>query len=201
MNWLQYILLLVFLPVTFATGLFIYNRYMKGRKRLTELRITNSTRTIMLEAWEQLNETGDPRWLIRDEEDRNRIVSAAVLREAYFDLHDDYSRITGISDKMEKYRDLTLMLMEAYELYADGEEHQMNWINNYRAMIENLMYVPDDSALDFVKYRMQVRMAFEQPIDPTTTTLFEFLQITEVVNDRNAAITAKYDKDVTSDKE
>lgn len=202
---MQLILYFGFAIVLIIIGWFIVDffnqRKIKRQKKLLPVEISTDTKTIMLDNWEQLNLTGDIKWLIIDKDNWTRFkeISPVKFRDSYFSLHDDYSKITGICEKMERWRDLMNLRLEARELLAEGEKHQINHINNFTSQIDALMTTPDEGNVDLIKHRMSIRKLYEQPIDPKTTSLYEFLQITELINEINKSRTQKDSEDVTGD--
>lgn len=202
---IQFAAYLLFSIVLIIIGWFIVDflnrRKIKRQKKLLPVELSVDTKTIMLDNWEQLNLTGDIRWLIIDKQNWDRIkeISSSKFRDSYFSVHDDYSKITGISEKMERWRDLMILRMEARELLAEGEKHQINHVNNFSAQIDAMMKAPDEGNVDLIKHRMSIRKLYEQPIDPKTTSLYEFLQITELITEIHKSRTTKDSHDATSD--
>lgn len=147
------------------------------------MKIINSTYEILLHNWEQLNIKGDLKWLIEDEKDREKKVDWQELEEAYFDIQDEYIELTkGNKDIIAKWRTLIIQRMRARVLFAAGDLFQQNWIDFYTAKIENLKSSSQD--VDIIKTRMIVQQRYGQSINPKTTTLAEFIKISEVISEQ-----------------
>ena len=148
------------------------------------MKIYNSIHEIWLHNWEQLNISGDLRWLIADEKDRTDKVDLEQLEEAYFDIQDQYIEETkGNKDLIAKWRILVIKRMTARLLYAQGDKSQLNWIEFYTAKIDNLMGTSQD--VDIIKTRMLIQQRYGQPIKPKETTLVEFIKISELISEQN----------------
>jgi len=147
------------------------------------VKILNSVYEIWLHNWEQLNISGDLRWLIEDEKDREGKFDLELLENAYFDLQDEYVEQTkGNKDLIAKWRILIIKRMTARVLYAQGDKSQLNWIEYYTAKIDNLMKTSQD--VDIIKTRMLIQQRYGQPIKPKETTLAEFIKISEIVSEQ-----------------
>ena len=147
------------------------------------MKILNSVYEIWLHNWEQLNISGDLRWLIEDEKDREGKFDLELLENAYFDLQDEYVEQTkGNKDLIAKWRILIIKRMTARVLYAQGDKSQLNWIEYYTAKIDNLMKTSQD--VDIIKTRMLIQQRYGQPIKPKETTLAEFIKISEIVSEQ-----------------
>lgn len=136
---------------------------------------------IWLENWEQLNVTGDVLWLLKDQADRKKpklLPSAEEFEKAYFSMYDEYANLTGLHEKMDKWRELMIMRIEARVEVAKGHKHWKNFIDDYTRQIENLIKGGDSSVIE---HRMIVQQAYGQAIRPRETTLREFLAITKLM--------------------
>lgn len=163
---------------------YVKYRVRKRRKKLQPVLLSTSTKNIMVNDWEQLCATGDPSWLIINPEQRDRKINPETMQEAYFSLYDDYSKHTGLAEKMEKWVSLMQHRLDARVLLMEGDAAQENLIDYYTAMIDNLMKTPDEGAVDFVKHRISVSIINNSPIDPHKTTLYEFLKATEIAEEK-----------------
>lgn len=147
------------------------------------MKIFKSVYEIWLHNWEQLNISGDLRWLIEDEKEREGKFDLELLENAYFDLQDEYVEQTkGNKDLIAKWRILIIKRMTARVLYAQGDKSQLNWIEYYTAKIDNLMNTSQD--VDIIKTRMLIQQRYGQPIKPKETTLAEFIKISEIVSEQ-----------------
>ena len=147
------------------------------------MKIFNSIYEIWLHNWEQLNISGDLRWLIVDQKEQNKKHDLELLENAYFDLQDQYVEETkGNKELISKWRTLIIKRMTARVLYAQGDKSQLNYIEFYTAKIENLMNTSQD--VDIIKTRMLIQQRYGQPIKPKETTLAEFIKISEIVSEQ-----------------
>ena len=137
---------------------------------------------IFLHNWEQLNLTNDILWLLKDQGDRERtkeLPSDEEFERAYFSLYDDYANLTELHEKMDRWRELMILRMEARVEVAEGNKARKNNIEIYTEQIKNIMKSEGDS--DVIEHRMIIQQAYGQPINPKTTTLREFLTISRLM--------------------
>lgn len=143
---------------------------------------------IPLHNWEQLNLTGDYRWLIK------KGFGAPLMEDienAYYNLHDEAAPLTGVKDFMEKWRVLILQRMEARQRLADGDKSAQNWVEHFTAMIDNLMKGTKDG--DIVKSRLSVQRVWGQSIDAKNTSYLEYLKIRQLVEEEQARNKSRLD--------
>ncbi len=141
---------------------------------------------IWLDNWEQITMTNDILWLLKDQKDRERtkeLPSESELELAYFSIYDEYADITDLHEKMDKWRELMILRMEARAELAAGNKARKNNIDVYTEQIKNIM--KSDGGSDPIEHRMAVQQAYGQPINPKTTTLREFLMICKLVERQN----------------
>lgn len=142
--------------------------------------------------WERLNTAPfDPKWMIKSDRERDNKpnISKQRYEKAYFNLHDQYSERTGASEKIDEWKTLIIMRMEARlkMVKPPGDPKQINFINNYDHMIKDLMQ-QGSGETDMVKSRMAYSQAFGGiPIDAKSISVEEYIGITEVVQDQQAA--------------
>jgi len=149
-----------------------------------EVRLCSNLKEITQHDWEELNETGDFRFLIYHEKQRKRKVKAELLDDAFCNLHDQYNKLTRNEGQIEKLIVLMQKLIEARFRVAAGDQSQMNWVNQYEAMLEELTKPNED--FDIVKTRMSVQQAYGMPINTREVSAYEFVQITNLVQEQAA---------------
>jgi hypothetical protein len=133
--------------------------------------------------WEQLSLTGDPKWLVKDDKNRDEKINEERFKELFFKLHDEFSDLTGGSEIMEKWSILMIQRMEARVLYLNGDRSQINLVNLYTAMIDELMSGSED--VNIIKSRMIIQRAYGQAINPRDYTVPEYQAIVEIVREQN----------------
>jgi hypothetical protein len=135
--------------------------------------------------WEMLSSTNDIWWLLKDQNDRSRIKELPSERElelAYFAIYDEYANFTGLHEKMDKWRELMILRMEARVELAQGNRARKNNIDVYTEQIRNIM---KSDGTDIVQTRMAVQQAYGQAINPKITTLKEFIMICKLLEQQN----------------
>ncbi len=160
-------------------------RFRKPKFKPVEL--IENIHEMFLHNWEQLQLSGDSVWMIKNEADKKYIdtINPERFKENFFNLHDQYAQLSdGVSEVMEKWRILVIQLMEATELVALGDRSQLNFVNMYEKMIDNLMKGGED--VDIIKSRMRYQKEYGQPIRPKEITVPEYKKIVEVVEDEIA---------------
>jgi len=147
---------------------------------------------MILHNWEQLQITGDSEWLIKKEKEKKYkgTIKPERLKEVFFSLHDQYAKLSnGVSEVLEKWHILVLQQMDAMELVAKGDRSQMNFVNMYQKMIDNLMNGGED--VDIIKSRMMYQKEYGQPIRPKEITVPEYRKIVELIDEENARNSSK----------
>ncbi len=155
------------------------------KKKYIAVQLYNDT-NIPLENWENIARSNDFLWLLKDQTDRERIKelpSAIEIELAYFSIYDEYAKITGLHDKLDKWRELMILRMEARVELAEGNKARKNNIDVYTEQIKQIM--KSDDSVDPVENRMAVQQAYGQNISPKTTTLREFLMICKLLERQN----------------
>lgn len=135
--------------------------------------------------WEKINMAGDLSYLIIDDKLRKKglPITKTRLEESYFTLHDQYSEITGNSDKVQEWRILVLARMEMRVRYANGDKSRINFINEYDEMIKDLM--EDGKDVDLIENRLIVQQLYGQSIDTKTISAGEYARISKLVEKQN----------------
>jgi len=153
-----------------------------------EVRLCSNLKEITQHNWEELNETGDFTFLIYHEKQRKRKVKPELLDDAFCNLHDQYNKLTQNEGQIEKLIVLMQKLIDARFRVGAGDKSQMNWVNQYEAMLEELTKPNED--FDIVKTRMSVQQAYGMPINTKEISAYEFVQITNLVQEQAARNTA-----------
>jgi hypothetical protein len=153
----------------------------------------DSIRTLPQHNWEQMNVTNDPLWLLMDQENRTRKITEEETEAAYFTIYDQYAEATGLHERMEPWRDLMIMRMEARVQVAEGDASAQNMIDIYTYRIKELMKSGGDT--NVIKNRMLVQKVYGQPIKPLEISVYEYLMICQIVQEMNTATTPTEDVD------
>lgn len=148
--------------------------------KLKRIELFESLDFMPLFNWEQLNITGNHKWMYVREKDHSRKLPDDIIEKKYFELHDQYSEISGDTATMDKLITLYSQRMDARVL-MDKDKSQVNWVNHYSDMIKQLMAGGDE--VDIIKNRMLIQKLYGMPIDAKKTTVTEFIKITEVVKE------------------
>ena len=152
----------------------------KKKKKVGPVELIESINVMILHDWEQLNITGDKKYLYRYVEDHDRLVEYARLEEKYFQLHDENGKQTGGNDIIEKLLVLFVKRLEARAKMWQ-QPSQKNFVTHYSEMIRVLMEGSGD--VDIIKTRMMVQKAYGQHIDPKVITVTEYNKIMDVVKE------------------
>jgi len=153
----------------------------------------DSIRTLPQHNWEQMNVTNDPLWLLTCQENRTRKITEEETEAAYFTIYDQYAEATGLHERMEPWRDLMIMRMEARVQVAEGDVSAQNMIDIYTYRIKELMKSSGDT--NVIKNRMLVQKVYGQPIKPLEISVYEYLMICQIVQEMNTATTPTEDVD------
>lgn len=129
--------------------------------------------------WEQLNLTGDLKWLIKEESDKE--LTKEEVEQAYFMLCDQSAEVSGSKTVIEDYIRLVVMKMEHRLRLADGDNSAQNNIDIVENKIQDL--IGDTQDADIVKQRLLIQRLWKQPINAKETTHLEFLKIKQIVEE------------------
>lgn len=154
----------------------------KKKRKIGAVKFVTSINDITVRNWENFHATGDGRYLYLDTTDK-RVPSNALVQDAYFNLHDQYTEITGKDNKLTEWRTLIIMYIEAIEAYMAGDKSQINWVDYYDKQITELM--KRDGESDMVESRLIYSQAFGQPINADIVNLGEFVRIIKIVKLQN----------------
>ena len=152
----------------------------KKKKKLGPVELIESVHVMKLHNWEQLNITGEKKYLYKYVEDWGRKVDHELIEEKYFQLHDENGEQTGGSDIIEKLLVLFVKRLEA-RARMGSQPSQKNFVVHYDEMIKVLMEGSGD--VDIIKTRMLVQKAYGQHIDPKIITVTEYNKIMDVVKE------------------
>lgn len=170
--------------------------WRSGRKdKLGLVQLHESIKMLPLHNWEQMNLTNDMLWLLIDQKDRKRKIDPVRVENAYLAIYDEYATETGGHEKMDKWRDLMIMRMEARADLAQGDRSAQNRIDIYTDQIKQIMKSGGDT--NVVKNRMLVQKVYGQPIKPLEITVYEYLLICKILEEAQTASTPT--EDVESD--
>lgn len=166
------------------------------------MKIFESLSDMPLYNWEKFTENPDKKWLIDYNSIENslshRVIKKWKIKQAvklltdsefsdgWDNLYDEFLVKSGQIDTMIEWKNLVEMRMEARERFAEGDESQQNWIDYYTSMIDNLMKKGEDQ--NIVKNRVIIQKLYEQRIDPKTTSVAEFLEISNLVKEINKPV-------------
>ena len=158
-------------------------------KKLESVKLVKNLKDITQFDWECLNDEMDFKYLIKNEEDKSRKIKPEILDAKFCELHDEYNRLTKNEGEIEKIIILMQKLVEARYLVALGRLDQKNWINQYEAMLEELTKADDE--FNPVKLRMSIQQAYGMAINIREISAYEFIQITQLVQEQAARGTQK----------
>lgn len=159
-----------------------------------ETRLCENLKEITQFDWENLNDSDsmDFTLLIKNPKERKRKVEVELLENAFCKLHDQYNKLTKNEHQIEKLIVLMQQLIEARFRCAAGDKSQKNWVNQYEAMLEELTKPDED--FDIIRTRMSIQQAYGMPINVKEVSVYEFVQITNLVQDQAATSTSNTDK-------
>jgi hypothetical protein len=158
-------------------------------KKLKAVELVKNLKDISQFDWECLNDEMDFSLLIKDPSHRNRKVNPQILDDKFCELHDEYNKLTKNEEQIEKIIILMQKLVNARYLVGIGDASQKNWINQYEAMLEE-MTRPDDE-FNPVKLRISIQQAYGMAINVKEVSAYEFVQITNLVQEQAARKTQK----------
>jgi hypothetical protein len=160
-----------------------------------EVRLCENLKEITQFDWENLNdsESMDFTLLIKNPKQRKRKVDVKLLEDAFCVLHDQYNKLTKNEHQIEKLIVLMQQLIEARFRCASGDKSEKNWVNQYEAMLEELTKPDED--FDIIRTRMSIQQAYGMAINVKEISAYEFVQITNLVQDQAAANTTNTNKD------
>ena len=141
---------------------------------------------ILLHNWEQMGMTNDFLWLLKDQTFRDKpkeLPGEIQIELAYFGLYDEYAQLTGLHEKLDRWRELMVLRMDARVEVAEGNKAAKNRIAIYTEQIKNIMKSDGDN--NVMEHRMAIQQMYGIPINPHTTTLREFLSISNLVERQN----------------
>lgn len=154
------------------------------RFKLKPIELWSSLDEMLLHNWEQLNLTGNFKWLYVHESDHSRKLKYEIGEKKYFELHDQHAELSGDNSTMEKIMTLMQQRIEARAKVGAGDKSQKNWVNQYTEQLKLLMSGGDE--VDIIKTRLIVQKAYGMKIDPKTTTVSEYIKITQIVQELNS---------------
>lgn len=151
------------------------------------IKLVKNLKDISQKDWEELNESeGDgPNLLILVKGGLKEKLKANyidLLEEKFYELHDEYNELTGGKHQLEKILILMQKRIEMRVKVARGDKSAKNWINLYSAMLDELTKKDDD--FNHVKMRMSVQQAYGMPINIKEVSAYEFIQITNLVQEQ-----------------
>ena len=151
--------------------------------KLKPIELWESLDEMWLHNWEQLNLTGNFKWLYVNEKDWSRKLQYEIGEKKYFELHDQHAELSGDSSMMERIMTLMQQRIEARALVGAGDKSQINWVNMYTEQLKVLTAGGED--VDIIKTRLLVQKAYGMPIKPKETTVTEYIKIMQIVQELN----------------
>lgn len=139
--------------------------------------------------WEEINDNDSEGrnflLLIKNEKDRKLKANySEILEEKFCQLHDEYNDLTGGIHQLEKIIILMQKRISMRLAVARGDRSAANWVNMYSAMIDELTKPDED--FNHVKMRMSIQQAYGMPINIREISAYEFIQITNLVQEQAA---------------
>jgi len=132
--------------------------------------------------WEQLNVSGDFKWLIKEGEGD---MDPDEVERCYLDLHDQSAEASETTKHfIEEWRRLIIQRMEARMRLAGGDKSAQNNIDIFTHKIEKLLEASKDA--DIIKNRLKVTKLWGQPINPKEVSHLDYIKIRELVEEEIA---------------
>jgi hypothetical protein len=110
-----------------------------------------------------------------------KCINPVKLTLAHDSVMDGYFEALDVDLRDAEYFIYIQKRIEYRDQFINGNRSAMNFVRLYTAQIEELNR--DVVKPDFVKNRMAVTKWFRQPIDPKTTTVREYIKITQLMRE------------------
>ena len=95
--------------------------------------------------WDEINKTGNLRYLIKDPKKFNaKNVDREIFVQQYYKLMDEFLELLGDDPERAELIEMKRALVRARVLYIMGDQFQLNWIEVYEAQIIEALKNYDD---------------------------------------------------------
>ena len=166
-------------------------RNKKKNKLFKPVELFKGLDEMWLYNWNKLNETNDLKWLVKRQKDREKYVDPQRLDDRFIELMDEWFELTDASSNRKELYVLIKKLINARNKVIQGDKFQMNWVNKFERMIEDLL--KDNVGYDPDKERMKLSAELKMHIDSKTITVKDYHLLVEVTTEKIKAQTPQED--------
>lgn len=166
-----------------------------GNNRRTnrqQIRLYENLKELPQYNWEELNKSGNLRYLIKKKKDfDSKKVNNTMMEKLYLQLMDDYFMLVGEDPDRDELMLFKQMLIQARCLYLQGDTMQLNWIKIYEGKIQGILnrskgFDPEENWIQASKW------LGNGLIDKKKTSVFEYHHIIKtIINENERANSAK----------